>query len=44
MKAWQFSTDSHPRPERRQAWRDAMARLRLPLGETPDGEQIHGAV
>ena len=34
-----------PRPgERRQAWREAMARLRLPLGETPAAEQFEGAV
>lgn len=44
MKAWQFSTDAHPRAERRQAWREAMAKLRLPLVETPDAESFHGAV
>jgi AraC-like DNA-binding protein len=44
MKAWQFSTDSHPRRDRLLAWREAMARLRLPLGETPEGEAFHGAV
>ncbi|MDR3510440.1 MAG: AraC family transcriptional regulator, partial [Caulobacteraceae bacterium] len=44
MKAWQFSTDSHPRAERRQAWREAMAKLRLPLIETPEAEPFHGAV
>jgi len=38
MKAWQFSTDSHPRHERRRAWREAMARLRLPVGQAIDGE------
>ena len=44
MKAWRFSTDSYPRAERRQAWREAMTRLRLPLGETPDAEPFRGAV
>ena len=41
MKAWRFSTDQHPARERRQAWRDAMKRLRLPVGaagEVADGE------
>ncbi len=44
MTAWRFSTDSLPRGERVQAWREAMARLRLPLGETPQGETFHGSV
>ena len=44
MKAWQFSTDSHPRAERRQAWREAMAKLRLPLVESPETDAFHGAV
>ncbi len=45
MKAWQFSTDNLPRPDRQAAWREAMARLRLPpMAETLDGEAFHGAV
>lgn len=43
-KAWRFSTESLPPGERRQAWRQAMARLRLPLGETPAAEPFEGAV
>jgi AraC-like DNA-binding protein len=43
-KAWRFSTDSYPVRERLQAWREAMARLRLPLGETPDAEAFRGVV
>ena len=31
VKAWSFSTDSHPRAERADAWRDAMSRLGLPI-------------
>ena len=37
MRAWRFSTDQHPPAERRAAWREAMARLRLPVGAAPDG-------
>ena len=44
MKAWRFTTDSFPRAERRQAWREVMMRLRLPLGEPPDQEPFHGEV
>jgi len=32
VKAWRFSTDQHPPAERRAAWREAMTRLRLPVG------------
>jgi AraC-like DNA-binding protein len=44
MKAWQFSTDNLPRQERAQAWREAITRLRLPVGEAPPAEAFHGAV
>ena len=44
MKAWQFSTDNLPRQERAQAWREAITRLRLPVGEGPSAEAFHGAV
>lgn len=32
MKPWRFSTDQHAPPERNRAWREAMVRLRLPVG------------
>jgi len=44
MKAWQFTTDSYPRRERQGAWREAMARLRLPVGEGDFAEPFHATV
>ena len=44
MKAWRFSTGDYPRAERRQAWREVLTRLRLPLGEPPEHEPFRGAV
>jgi len=44
MKAWRFSTASLPRAERRQAWREVLTRLRLPLGEAPEHEPFRGEV
>jgi AraC-like DNA-binding protein len=44
MKAWRFTTDSYPPAERLQAWREAMSRLRLPLGEPPENQSFHGDV
>ncbi|MFI4933722.1 MAG: helix-turn-helix domain-containing protein [Caulobacterales bacterium] len=44
MKAWRFSTDSYPRAERLQAWREVLTRLRLPLGEPPEHEPFRGQV
>ena len=38
MKAWRFSTDLLPEAERRPAWREAMARLGLPIGEIEAGD------
>ena len=35
MGAWRFSTADYPRAERRDAWREVLSRLRLPLGEPP---------
>ena len=32
MGAWRFSTADYPRAERRDAWREVLSRLRLPLG------------
>jgi AraC-like DNA-binding protein len=44
MKAWRFSTSDHPRSERRQAWREVLTRLRLPLGEPPEHDPFRGEV
>ena len=44
MKAWQFTTDAYPKAERRAAWREAMARLRLPVGELPPADPFHAEV
>lgn len=44
MKAWRFSTDSYDAPERAAAWRDAMHRLGLPVGELAAGEAPSASV
>ena len=44
MKAWSFSTDSHPRAERAEAWREAMSRLGLPIEGLSDGEPASASV
>lgn len=44
MKAWSFSTDSHPRAERADAWRDAMSRLGLPIEGLSDAEPASASV
>lgn len=44
MKAWQFTTDACARAERREAWREAMTRLRLPVGALPLEEPFHASV
>jgi AraC-like DNA-binding protein len=44
VKAWSFSTDSHPRAERADAWRDAMNRLGLPIEGLPDTEPASASV
>ena len=44
MKAWRFSTEGLAPHERQPAWRQAMTRLRLPLGETPAAEPFEGGV
>ena len=36
MGAWRFSTADYPRAARRDAWREVLSRLRLPLGEPPE--------
>jgi AraC-like DNA-binding protein len=44
VKAWSFSTDSHPRAERAEAWREAMSRLGLPIEGLSDGEPASASV
>jgi AraC-like DNA-binding protein len=44
VKAWRFSTDQHPPAERRQAWREAMTRLRLPLAGAADAADACASV
>lgn len=44
MKAWRFSTEELPAPERREAWREAMTRLRLPLASAPDDAAADASV
>ncbi len=44
MKAWQFTTDAYLKPERRAAWREAMERLRLPVGDLPAEGAFHAQV
>ena len=44
MKAWYFSTDAHPPAERFAAWRDAMARLGLPVGGSPGADACGASV
>lgn len=44
MKAWSFSTESHPRAERAEAWREAMGRLGLPIEGLSDAEPAAASV
>jgi AraC-like DNA-binding protein len=44
MQAWRFNTADCPKAERRQAWREVLTRLRLPLGEPPEHEPFKGEV
>ncbi|WP_421738241.1 helix-turn-helix domain-containing protein [Caulobacter sp.] len=44
MKAWSFSTDSHPRAERAEAWHEAMSRLGLPIEGLSDAEPASASV
>ena len=44
MKVWRFTTESYPQDERHQAWRLAMNRLCLPVGNLPEDQQFHGSV
>lgn len=44
MKVWRFTTESYPPEQRHQAWRDAMDRLCLPVGDLPEDQHFHGSV
>jgi len=43
-RAWRFSTEGLPHDEAGQAWREVMARLRLPLPEAPAAEPFEASV
>jgi AraC-like DNA-binding protein len=44
VQAWRFSTSSYEAPERAAAWRDAMHRLGLPVGELSQTEPPSASV
>ncbi len=44
MKAWRFSTGGYPASERAGAWRDAMYRLGLPVGDLAESEPPSASV
>jgi AraC-like DNA-binding protein len=44
LKVWRFTCESYPQAERHKAWRDAMERLCLPVGELPEDLHFHGSV
>jgi len=44
VKTWSFDTDSLPRADRQDAWREAITRLRLPHGDVDDDEPFEGTV
>lgn len=44
MKAWRFSTEAYPPNERREAWRGAMVRLRLPVEATAEDDEASASV
>jgi AraC-like DNA-binding protein len=44
LKLWLFSTANYPEGEGSDAWRETLARLRLPLGESPLAEGFHGEI
>src|SRR3569623_2816996 len=44
VKAWRFSTDSYPSRERAAAWRDAMHRLGLPVGDLAESAPPNASV
>ncbi|MCY4563178.1 MAG: AraC family transcriptional regulator, partial [Gammaproteobacteria bacterium] len=44
MKLWRLNTESFPETGRHRAWRDAMNRLCLPVGELPPDLGFRGSV
>jgi AraC-like DNA-binding protein len=44
VKAWGFTTDAYPLHARREAWREAMVRLRLPVEAAPDNDGASASV
>jgi AraC-like DNA-binding protein len=44
VEAWRFSTDTYPAGERATAWRDAMYRLGLPVGELAESDPPNASV
>lgn len=44
MEVWRLTTASYPGSERHQAWRQAMHRLCLPVGELPQSPDFRGSV
>ena len=44
VKAWRFTTDEVPESARREAWREVMTRLRLPLADSPSADRLDGEV
>ena len=44
MRAWSFSTESHPRAQRAEAWREAMNRLGLPIEGLSNSEPAAASV
>ena len=44
MKVWRLTTESYPGAERHRAWRQAMHRLCLPVGELPRTPEFRGSV
>ena len=44
MKAWRFSTEAYAPNERREAWREAMVRLRLPVEAAAGDDEASASV
>ena len=44
MKAWRFSTEAYAPNERREAWREAMVRLRLPVEAASGDDEASASV
>ena len=44
MKSWKFTTAAFPEHEQGRAWRDAMQRLCLPVGELPENAGFRGEI